>query len=128
MQKYSKEKIFKIISAVLFVLFIIMFICLWQAGVFTSQNELENFISGFGLAGVLVFIVIQAVQVVIPIFPGGISCLAGVLLYGSWNGFLYNYIGICIGSVIAFLVAKYFGKPILSYFFSKKLIDTPLKR
>lgn len=59
--------------------------------------------------GGLVFVFIQIVQVVIPIIPGGISCLAGVILFGAGMGFVYNYVGICIGSVIAFLIAKAYG-------------------
>ena len=123
MHKSSKERMFKIISAILFILSAALFVFIWKAGVFSSQTELQNFIAGFGFAGIFIFILIQAVQVVIPIIPGGVSCLAEVLMYGGWNGFFYNYIGICMGSVIAFLVAKYFGKPILTYFFSQKLID-----
>ena len=48
---------------------------------------------GFGLIGGLVFVFIQIEQVVIPIIPGGISCLAGVVLFGAGMGFLYNYVG-----------------------------------
>lgn len=94
-----------------------------KTGIFTSQSKLQGFIDGFGIAGAAVFILFQAVQVVIPILPGGIGCLGGVLLFGALKGFIYNYIGICAGSVIAFLIAKYYGKPVLRYFFSDKLIQ-----
>lgn len=80
-------------------------------------------VDGFGAAGAIIFILFQTVQVVVPILPGGIGCLGGVLLFGAVRGFLYNYIGICIGSIIAFLIAKYNGKPILRFFFSEKLIQ-----
>ena len=33
------------------------------------------------------------------ILPGGLGCLAGVILFGVWKGFWYNYIGICAGSM-----------------------------
>jgi uncharacterized membrane protein YdjX (TVP38/TMEM64 family) len=94
----------------------------WRAGLFSSQEQLKSYIAGFGAAGAAVFILFQAVQVVVPVLPGGLGCLAGVLLFGAWRGFFYNYIGICAGSVLAFLAAKYCGKPILSCFFSKQLI------
>ena len=29
-------------------------------------------------------------------------CAAGVLIFGPYAGFIYNYIGICIGSIIIF--------------------------
>lgn len=95
---------------------------LWKIGVFTSQEKLKSFISGFGLVGGLVFVFIQVVQVVIPIIPGGISCLAGVILFGAGMGFVYNYVGICIGSILAFLIAKAYGRPLLEKMFQPALL------
>ena len=71
----------------------------WKAGLFDSKEALTSCISRFGWAGPAVFITFQAVQVVIPILPGGLGCLAGVILFGVWKGFWYNYIGICAGSM-----------------------------
>lgn len=96
---------------------------LWRMGIFSSQEKLKTFISGFGLIGGLVFVFIQIVQVVVPIIPGGVSCLAGVVLFGAGMGFVYNYVGICIGSVIAFLIAKAYGKPLLEQMFEHRLIE-----
>lgn len=58
----------------------------------------------------LLFVLVQTVQVVVPILPGGISCLAGVLLYGPWTGFVLNYVGICIGSAAAFGISRTLGR------------------
>ncbi len=96
---------------------------LWKTGVFSSQEKLRDFIADFGVAGGLMFVFIQIVQVVIPIIPGGVSCLAGVILFGAGLGFIYNYVGICIGSVIAFLIARAYGKPLLEKMFEPKLIE-----
>ena len=43
----------------------------WKAGLFDSKEALTSCISRFGWAGPAVFITFQAVQVVIPILPGG---------------------------------------------------------
>ncbi len=77
----------------------------WQTGVLTSQERLQALVAGCGVAGVLLFTAFQAVQVVVPILPGGLGCLAGVLLFGPVWGFVYNYVGICAGSLLAFAVA-----------------------
>lgn len=95
----------------------------WQTGVLTSQEELQALVSGVGPAGALLFTVFQAVQVVVPVLPGGLGCLAGVLLFGPVWGFVYNYVGICIGSLIAFAVARSCGKPLLSLLFSERTIQ-----
>lgn len=94
----------------------------WRSHLFTSQEALQDYIAGFGVMGAAVFVVFQAVQVVLPILPGGLGCLAGVLLFGPWLGFLYNYIGICIGSLAAFLLAKYYGRPLLRSMFGERLL------
>ena len=91
--------------------------------IFTSQAALQTFIAGFGPVGTVVFIIFQAVQVVVPILPGGLGCLAGVLLFGAWKGLLYNYVGICVGSIAAFLIARSCGKPILYSLFKEKTIE-----
>lgn len=52
----------------------------------------------------------------------GLGCLAGVLLFGAVNGFFYNYIGICVGSLMAFAIARNCGKPLLELLFSEKTI------
>ncbi|MGN1381287.1 MAG: TVP38/TMEM64 family protein, partial [Eubacterium sp.] len=44
----------------------------------------------------------------------------GVILFGAWKGFLYNYIGICIGSAAAFMIAKNCGEPVLQAVFGDK--------
>lgn len=122
MTNRSRQILFRTISAIGLIISAALCIYGMRTGIFTSQEKLQSYISGFGLAGALVFVFFQAVQVVIPVLPGGIGCLGGVLLFGPWRGFLYNYIGICIGSVMAFLVAKYYGKPILRCLFTQKLI------
>lgn len=90
--------------------------------IFTSQDALRSFVGGFGAFGAVVFVLFQAVQVVVPILPGGLGCLAGVLLFGPWLGFVYNYVGICLGSIAAFLLAKLYGRPILSVLFRQETI------
>lgn len=95
----------------------------WQAGLLDSQQALRSFVQGFGPVGPLVFLAFQAVQVVVPILPGGLGCLAGVVLFGPWFGFVYNYLGICAGSLAAFAIARSCGRPLLYRMFSPKLID-----
>ena len=95
---------------------------LWKSGYLSSQQRMEQGLQQLGVFAPLAFIALQAVQVVIPILPGGISCLAGVLLFGAWKGFFYNYAGICIGSVAAFLLARKYGMPLIRQVFPEKLL------
>lgn len=117
------QMVMKAVSAASLALCIIIAVYGWRTGIFTSQEALKAYIDGFGVAGGIVFTIVQVVQVVIPIIPGGVSCLAGVILFGAWKGFIYNYVGICIGSFIVFAIAKNCGRPILEKLFPKKMMD-----
>ena len=95
----------------------------YKSGILNSVDSLQTFIWKFGYTGMLVFILIQIVQVIIPNLPGGVSCLGGVIFFGPWLGFLYNYIGICIGSIAVFGISKTIGRPVLYKMFSEKMIE-----
>lgn len=58
----------------------------WQAGLLTSQERLQAFVASCGAAGGLLFVAFQMVQVVVPVLPGGLGCLVGVVLFGPVMG------------------------------------------
>jgi len=82
----------------------------YKAGLFSSAESFREFILRFGMWSGLIFVLIQIAQVIVPIIPGAVSCVAGIIIFGPWIGFLYNYIGICIGSILVFLLSKKYGK------------------
>ncbi len=102
---------------------VVLGIWFWQQGLLTSQQALRDFVGRFGPGGAAVFVVFQAVQVVVPILPGGLGCLAGVVLFGPWYGFVYNYLGICAGSLAAFAISRSCGRPLLYRMFPRKMIE-----
>ena len=118
----KERKIVQAISLTGLVACIIFAVWGWKSGVLTSQEQLEALVRSCGAAGILLFVLFQAVQVVVPVLPGGLGCLAGVLLFGPLWGFVYNYVGICLGSLVVFAVARNCGKPLLSMLFSEKTI------
>ena len=95
----------------------------WKQGILTSQENMLKFIMGFGTAAGIIFVLIQIIQVIIPVIPVGVSCVAGVIVFGAGMGFVYNYVGICIGSILVFLIAKRYGRALMVKMFDKKLID-----
>lgn len=122
-QQPIEKRVLQTVSAVGFLICVAVAIWGWQTGVLTSQERLQKLVGSLGLAGGVLFTVFQAVQVVIPILPGGLGCLVGVILFGPLWGFAYNYTGICIGSLLAFAVARTCGKPLLHLLFSEKTIE-----
>lgn len=101
------KKILLLVSTLLTVMFTIAG---FRQGIFTDQAKMEAFLQSCGVFAPLLFVFLQAVQVVIPILPGAVGCVYGVIFWGAVKGFIFNYIGICIGSVWAFLLARNFGR------------------
>lgn len=91
------------------ILFAVGVVWAWGAGLFTDTEKLQALLEKSGILAPLLFVIVQAVQVVIPIMPGAIGCVFGVVFFGALWGFVFNYIGICIGSVCAFLLARKYG-------------------
>lgn len=81
----------------------------WKLGIFTSTAAMRTVLNKFGIFAPLIFIIVQMIQVVVPIIPASISCVFGVAFFGPVLGFVYNYLGICIGSLCAFLLGQSYG-------------------
>ncbi|MBP2098040.1 TVP38/TMEM64 family protein [Enterococcus rivorum] len=114
------RKIINAISIVGILATIAVTIYFIKLGVFKDINALRGLVGDSVILGPMIFILIQIIQVVIPIIPGGISCAAGVLIFGPFAGFIYNYVGIAIGSVIIFLLGRNYGKPFILSLISDK--------
>ncbi|ANU75563.2 TVP38/TMEM64 family protein [Blautia pseudococcoides] len=89
-------------------------------GKFDSVDTLQKYIAGFGLMAPVILTAIQAAQVVLPILPGFLGCVVGAVMFGCMGGFWCNYIGISVGSIIAFLLARRYGQGLVSRMFPGK--------
>ncbi|EGP4721649.1 TVP38/TMEM64 family protein [Enterococcus faecium] len=114
------RKLINFISIIGLGLSIALTIYFINLGVFKDLNALRGLVGDSIILGPVIFIFIQILQVVIPIIPGGISTAAGVLIFGPYAGFIYNYVGICIGSIIIFLLGRRYGKPFILSMISDK--------
>lgn len=114
----SKESIIKTGTIVLFCLFMGMalFVCIdgLMKGHFQSIQTLQTYISSYGIWGPLLLLMIQLLQVILPILPGFAGCIVGSVLFGAANGFWINYIGISLGSIIAYFLAKRYGTKLVN--------------
>ncbi|HFC9382884.1 TVP38/TMEM64 family protein [Enterococcus faecium] len=116
----ASRKLINFISIIGLGLSIALTIYFINLGVFKDLNALRGLVGDSIILGPIIFVLIQILQVVIPIIPGGISTAAGVLIFGPYAGFIYNYIGICIGSIIIFLLGRRYGKPFILSMISDK--------
>lgn len=92
----------------------------YKMGIFTSVSILQKFLEQYGIWAPLIFMILQIIQIIIPIIPGGITTAFGVIMFGPLWGFVYNYISICLGSIIVFLISRFFGKGVVFAIFGEE--------
>jgi len=92
----------------------------YKSGLFSSAEKFRQFILQFGIWAPIVFILIQNILVVVPFIPSAVTMVAGVMIFGTWVGFLYSYIGICCGSILAFIISRKFGGYVVKGFIGEK--------
>ena len=114
------KKLLTIASVILFLFLLAGVGKAYMDGRFESAETFQEYIKGFGLFAPIVLIVLQALQVIFPILPGFLGCAVGAVLFGSLGGFWCNYIGISLGSVIAYFLARKYGMNIVLAMFPEK--------
>ncbi len=109
MKKGTIGKIILLLVLILLVVFII--IKTDPYNLFINRKALAKYIESFGPLSVVIFIALQAVQVLVAPIPGEVSGFIGGYLYGPVWGTLYSTIGLTIGSMVAFFLGRLLGKP-----------------
>jgi uncharacterized membrane protein YdjX (TVP38/TMEM64 family) len=78
---------------------------------FFSRKHLMAFLESLGPWASVVFVLLQALQVVAAPIPGEATGILGGYLYGPFLGTLLSTIGLTIGSYLAFVLARSLGRP-----------------
>jgi uncharacterized membrane protein YdjX (TVP38/TMEM64 family) len=89
---------------------------------FKDKDKLLNFIRSYPYDQ-FIFILIQIVQVVAAPIPGELTGIIGGIIYGPFWGTLYSTIGLTLGSWIAFMLARFFGEPLLENVVKKEVFE-----
>ncbi|HON59610.1 MAG TPA: VTT domain-containing protein [Smithella sp.] len=71
----------------------------------------------------IIFIIVQIIQVVAAPIPGELTGFIGGYLYGPFWGTLYSTIGLTVGSWIAFMLARFFGEPLVETMVKKEVFE-----
>ena len=117
------KKIMTIITIIVTILLVAFIIYALKMNLLNDSDLLLERIKSYGLIAPLIFLLIQIVQVVFPVIPGGASCLVGVLAFGPIEGFIYNYVGLTLGSIVSFFLSRNFGLPLINKLFKKETVD-----
>lgn len=87
---------------------------------FSSKEELRGFVLSFRGYSSLVYVSLQAFQVILALIPGELTGLVGGFIFGTWQGFLLSTAGLTLGSVGAFLLARWLGRPLARLFVKER--------
>ncbi len=121
-RKESKYPKFKILVFLIFVAVVAFITIRYTPDIVRFIGNLErfkNYITSFGIAGILVYILFQVIHVIIVLIPGEIIQAAGGYIYGTIFGTIYTLIGIFIGIVIVFFSTRLLGYSVVKVFIPK---------
>lgn len=117
------QKFMKIVAAAGCVLLVLILVLFFSQGWFKDPTAIQELLKKAGFWGPFLFIILQCVQVVIPILPGGFSGALGMVVFGNFWGFIYSYIGIIMGSCVAFGLVRHYGKPFVQKIMKPKAYE-----
>lgn len=80
-----------------------------------TKEELQAKIASTGVFAPIVFIVASFLQVTFIPIPSSVTIIVGNYLFGFWLSFLYSYIGIIFGSILAFYLGRWLGRPFVNW-------------
>jgi len=89
---------------------------------FQNIEELEQFILQYKAFGIVIYLVLQVVQIVISVLPGQILQFAAGYIYGFLPGVILSLIGIALGTVTTFYLARILGKDAMHVIFGEERI------
>jgi uncharacterized membrane protein YdjX (TVP38/TMEM64 family) len=76
---------------------------------YVDRYFLKQTLREWGVLAPVIFILLQALQVVIAPIPGEVTGILGGYLFGEWLGLAYSTIGLTLGSVAAFAGGRWLG-------------------
>ena len=76
---------------------------------YVDKYYLKRTLREWGVLAPVIFVGLQALQVIFSPIPGEVTGILGGYLFGEWLGLLYSTIGLTLGSVVAFRIGRWLG-------------------
>lgn len=98
---------------------------LWDTccAVFENRDALRHYLRGWGAWTPLVFMGIQALQVLVAPIPGEVTGAAGGFLFGAPLNIVYSSVGLTVGSILAFLASRIVGLPLVKLIVKQETLE-----
>jgi len=85
---------------------------------YRDKQFLKETVASWGWLAPVVFILIQALQVVIAPIPGEVTGPVGGALFGTTWGLVYSTIGLTAGTLVCFAIGRMWGEPFVRMWLS----------
>jgi uncharacterized membrane protein YdjX (TVP38/TMEM64 family) len=112
-----------IVTAAAVIIFMLLAWAVGRIPILTDPKALRRWLLGFGVFAPLIFILLQAAQVVVAPIPGQVLGVASGYLFGTLWGTVYSLVGATLGTWIALRLARRFGRPFVERVLAAELID-----
>ncbi len=123
-KRYSKKyaaAMLSVCSVILCVLSVLGFLFIKTR--FSDTDLIKEWIDRNYVLGVVIMILLIAVQVVIALIPGELLELAAGYAFGAWMGTVVCIVGILLGSAVAILLARRFGRAFVEALYPREKLD-----
>lgn len=87
---------------------------------FRSLEELNSFLEQYKTAGIFVYLILQVIQILIPVIPGQALQLAAGYLYHFLPGLALSLLGIGMGTAVSFSLARFLGHDAMVLIFGRE--------
>ncbi|MCA9916949.1 MAG: TVP38/TMEM64 family protein [Anaerolineales bacterium] len=81
--------------------------------ILSDQEFVSSYVQSYGALAPLILAFFQVLQVIVAFIPGHVFVIAGGYIYGLPLGLLFNIVCVVAASQLAFMLARWFGRPMV---------------
>ena len=125
MDKAKKKDIIKFVIFILFFISVITCSIIFapKLKIFSDFGLIRDKIKSYKSLSFIAFILLQILQVVVFVLPGDAVNMVGGFVFGIYVGSFLSIIGVFIGTIIAFFIARWLGYGFISRFIKPKKLE-----
>ncbi len=125
MKKTERKDVIKFIFFILF--FVSVFVCSIifapKLKVFSDFGLIRDKIKSYKSLSFIAFILLQIIQVVVFVLPGDAVNMVGGFIFGIYLGSVLSIVGVVLGSILAFFIARWLGYGFVSKFIKPQKLE-----
>lgn len=130
---FNRQSVFRLIVCILIFadIFAGIFYTLCATGLISTINSVEALREVIGKAGsmaAIIYILFSFLQVVLLPVPGSVAIAVGVAMFGPWKCAIFSFIGIVVGSFLAFGIGRWIGYKAVCWIIGKDSLDKWLEK